>query len=303
MFEVFGSWVDWKRSQISAGLNSLVFDAKLNMMDAKDKRDNKKKVNYSKKKSSTYDKKKEKESETMVEEKPVVKVESKKESTESEKKDVSPKPKKNDTKPVEQKKADLADEEHPTDDGGEFDTSKEPKEPSKDLIDLKNLNSKDLLNVVYQVCLENAEELLKYTVSDEDNLSKEEAEKRNDEFDEILLPILAKEITGLDDVSGIDLKQLDEDLNNKLGVGALAGSIQSAFTMFLSNNVPYGKPLNLANNSPMEIVEEESAATVDDSNIPKVAEETVETNKPEENKENTSTKSSTTRRSNSRRKK
>lgn len=292
MFEVFGSWVDWKRSQISAGLNSLVFDAKLNMMEAKDKRDNKKKVNDSKKKSSTYDKKKEKESEskeseTKVEEKPAI----------------EEKTKKNDTKPVEQKKADLADEEHPTDDGGEFDTSKEPKEPSKDLIDLKNLNSKDLLNVVYQVCLENAQELLKYTVSDDDNLSKEEAEKRNEEFDKILLPILAKEITGLDDVSGIDLKQLDEDLNNKLGTGALAGSIQSAFTMFLSNNVPYGKPLNLANNSPMEIVEDESAATVDDSNIHKVAEGTVETNKPEENKENTSTKSSTTRRSNSRRKK
>lgn len=292
MFEVFGSWVDWKRSQISAGLNSLVFDAKLNMMDAKDKRDNKKKVKDSKKKSSTYDKKKEKESEskeseTKVEENPAIEEKSKK----------------NDTKPVEQKKTDLADEEHPTDDGGEFDTSKEPKDPSKDLIDLKNLNSKDLLNVVYQVCLENAEELLKYTVSDEDNLSKEEAEKRNEKFDNILLPILAKEITGLDDVSGIDLKQLDEDLNNKLGTGALAGSIQSAFTMFLSNNVPYGKPLNLANNSPMEIVEDESAATVDDSNISKVAEETVETNKPEENKENTSTKSSTTRRSNSRRKK
>lgn len=292
MFEVFGSWVDWKRSQISAGLNNLVFDAKLNMMDAKDKRDNKKKVNDSKKKSSTYDKKKEKESEykeseTKVEEKPAI----------------EEKTKKNDTKPVEQKKADLADEEHPTDDGGEFDTSKEPKEPSKDLIDLKNLNSKDLLNVVYQVCLENAQELLKYTVSDEDNLSKEEAEKRNEKFDKILLPILAKEITGLDDISGIDLKQLDEDLNNKLGAGALAGSIQSAFTMFLSNNVPYGKPLNLANNSPMEIVEDESAATVDDSNIPKVADGTVETNKPEENKENTSTKSSTTRRSNSRRKK
>lgn len=292
MFEVFGSWLDWKKSQASAKLDSLVFDAKLNMMDAKDKRDNKKKVKDSKKKSSTYDKKKEKESEskeseTKVEENPAIEEKSKK----------------NDTKPVEQKKADLADEEHPTDDGGEFDTSKEPKDPSKDLIDLKNLNSKDLLNVVYQVCLENAEELLKYTVSDEDNLSKEEAEKRNEKFDKILLPILAKEITGLDDVSGFDLKQLDEDLNNKLGAGALAGSIQSAFTMFLSNNVPYGKPLNLANNSPMEIVEEESAATVDDSNIPKVAEETVETNKPEENKENTSTKSSTTRRSNSRRKK
>lgn len=292
MFEVFGSWLDWKKSQASAKLDSLVFDAKLNMMDAKDKRDNKKKVKDSKKKSSTYDKKKEKESEskeseTKVEENPAIEEKSKK----------------NDTKPVEQKKADLADEEHPTDDGGEFDTSKEPKEPSKDFIDLKNLDSKDLLNVVYQVCLENAEELLKYTVSDEDNLSKEEAEKRNEKFDKILLPILAKEITGLDDISGIDLKQLDEDLNNKLGTGALAGSIQSAFTMFLSNNVPYGKPLNLANNSPMEIVEEESAATVDYSNNPKVAEGTVETNKPEENKENTSMKSSTTRRSNSRRKK
>lgn len=285
MFEVFGSWVDCKKSQISAGINSLIFDAKLNMMDAKCKRYSKKKTNDSKDKSSTYDKKNEKES------------------TETEKKYALPEPKKNGIKPVEPKKADLAEEEHPTDDGGEFDTSKEPKEPSKDFVDLKNLDCKDLLNVVYQVCLENAGELLKYTVSDEDNLSKEETEKKNEEFDKILLPILAKEITGLNDISGIDLKQLDEDLNNKLGTGALAGSIQSAFTMFLSNNISYGKTLNLANNSPMEIVGDESAATVDDSNISKVAEGTAETNKPEENKENTSTKSSTVRRSNSRRKK
>lgn len=308
MLEVFGSWLDWKKSQVSAGLDSLAFDAKLNLMNAKDKKgDNKKKFKFPKKKD-TYDKKKEKESkskesETKVEDKPIAKEENKREFNETKMKDIKPEPKKKDAEKVDPKKVDFAEKEHPMDDGGEFDASKEPKEPSKDIIDLKVLDSKNLLNVIYQVCLENAGELLKYTVSDDDNLSKEESEKRNEEFDKILLPLLAKEITGLDDVSGIDLKQLDEDLNNKLDAGALAASIQSAFTMYVSTNTPYGKPLDLTNNSPMEIVEEESAATINDDTTSKVVEGTAKTTEPEETKTNTTAKSSSTRRTNSRRKK
>jgi len=148
-------------------------------------------------------------------------------------------------------------EEHPTD---EDESGEEPKEPSKKVIDLKLLDSKHILDVIYQVCFENAEELLKHTVSDEDakNLSKEEVNKRNKEYDNILLTLIARNLTGLEDVSDVDLEQLEKDLNEKVGEANISGCIQTAFTTFVNSNVPDGKPLDLTKNAPMEIVEEAS---------------------------------------------
>lgn len=148
---------------------------------------------------------------------------------------------------------DPADGEHPTD---EDESGNEPKEPEKRIIDLKVLDSKHILDVVYTTCLENAEQLLKYTVADDENLSKEERAKVDEEFDKILLPNIAKNLTGLQDVSNIDMKQLEKDLNDKVGAGALSSSIKSAFTVYTNGNIPDGKPLDLTKNVPMEIVEE-----------------------------------------------
>ena len=291
MFETIGSWLDWKRSEVSAAMSNVAFNHHVSKIQRET--NNK---SFSNGASTTYgkctpaantskpveEKKQDKKEEVK---KPVEKKESKKEteapeinlteeidkaiekidlecagledvtdSDEDLKELIASVKKYQERKAAKAKKlnvpteVDPAEAEHPEEDA-----------PEVKVINLSEQAPKHILDVIYQVCFENAEELLKHNVSDEDmkNLSKEEIDKRNKEYDSILLTLIAKELTGLKDVSDVDLKQLEKDLNTKAGEANITGCIQTAFTTFVNNKVPEGKPLDLTKGVPMEIVTDE----------------------------------------------
>ena len=302
MFETIGSWLDWKRSEVSAAMSNTTFNHHVNKIQ-RETNNNKSLSNGA---STTYSK----SAPVANTSKPV----------EEKKQDKKEEVKKPETKPAEEKKeskipdiniteeidkaiekidlecAGLEDVAESDEDLKELIASvkkyqerkaakvkkaeklnvpaevdpAETEHPEEDVPEVKVINlseqaPKHILDVIYQVCFENAEELLKHNVSDEDmkTLSKEEIDKRNKEYDNILLALIAKELTGLKDVSDVDLKQLEKDLNAKAGEANITGCIQTAFTTYVNNKVPEGKPLDLTKGAPMEIVadEEESDPT------------------------------------------
>lgn len=296
MFEKIGSWLDWKRSEVSAAMSSMSFNHYVDKIQRETNNNSKgASTTYSKcapvvtSSKSVEEKKQDKKEEVKKPEtkKPVEK-ESKKETKvpdinltegidkaiekidlecaglediaegdEDLKELIASVKKYQERKAAKAKKAeklnvpaevDPAEKEHP-----------EEEVPEVKVINLNGQDSKHILDVLYQVCFENAEELLKHNVSDEDikNLSKEEIDKRNKEYDNILLTLIAKELTGLEDVSDVDLKQLEKDLNTKVGEANITGCIQTAFTTYVNNKVPEGKPLDLSKGTPMEIVADE----------------------------------------------
>ena len=296
MFETIGSWLDWKRSEVSAAMGNVAFNHHVNKIQ-KETNSNK---SFSNGASTTYSKC----APANTSSKPV----------EEKKQDKKEEVKKPETKPAEEKKeskipeiklteeidkaiekidlecAGLEDAVESDEDLKELIASvkryqerkatkaknaeklnvpaevdpAETEHPEEDDSEVKVINlseqaPKHILDVIYQVCFENAEELLKHNVSDEDmkNLSKEEIDKRNKEYDSILLTLIAKELTGLKDVSDVDLEQLEKDLNTKAGEANITGCIQTAFTTYVNNKVPEGKPLDLTKGAPMEIVTDE----------------------------------------------
>lgn len=295
MFETIRSWLDWKKSEVSAAMSNVAFNHHVDKIQ----RETNNNKSFSNGASTTYrkcapvntssksgeekkqDKKEEKKPETK---KPVDKketdipeinlteeinkaiekidlecagLEDVAEGDEDLKELIASVKKYQERKSAKAKKAeklnvpaevDPAETEHP-----------EEEVPEVKVINLNEQDSKHILDVIYQICFENAEELLKHNVSDEDmkNLSKEEIDKRNKEYDNILLTLIAKELTGLKDVSDVDLEQLEKDLNTKVGEANITGCIQTAFTTYVNNKVPEGKPLDLSKGTPMEIVAEE----------------------------------------------
>lgn len=293
MFEKIGSWLDWKRSEVSAAMSNASFNHYVDKIQ----RETNNNKSFSNGASTTY----RKCAPVNTSSKPEEKKQDKKEEVKKpetkpaeEKKESKKEPEINLTEEIDKaiekldleyagllgdvtesdedlkeliasvkkyrerkaaKKAeklnvsvDPAEKEHPEEDT-----------PEVKIINLSEQDSKHVLDVIYQVCFENAEELLKHNVSDEDmkNLSKEEIEKRNKEYDNILLSLIAKELTGLQDVSDVDLKHLEKDLNSKVGEANITGCIQTAFTTYVNNKVPEGKPLDLSKGTPMEIVADE----------------------------------------------
>lgn len=252
MFEVLGSWLDWKKSEVQAAVSNAAFNHHCNKIEK----------DYAKN-PSTYISKPQETKKPEIKETAAnntenktaeVKPETSTKSQDTENEDVAETAKMfaesfdkilNDSDPAEQ--------EHPEDDTPE-ETEVDATKPAKKIIDLKLQDSKRLLDVIYQVTLENAETILKYTVADDENISDEEKEKRNKMYDETLLTLLAKALTGLEDVSDVDLKALEKDLQDKLTEGAIIGATQSALTVFVNSNIPDGKPLDLTKNKPMEIV-------------------------------------------------
>lgn len=298
MFENIGSWLDWKKAEVSAAMSSMAFNHHVDKIQ----RDTNNK-SFSNGTSTTYSKcapaatsSKPVEEKKQYKKEEVKKPETKKPAEEESKKEtkvpdinltegidkaiekidlecaglkniaesdedlkelIASVKKYQERKAAKAKKAeklnvpaevDPAETEHPEEDA-----------PEIKVINLNEQDSKHILDVIYQVCFENAEELLKHNVSDEDmkNLSKEEIDKRNKEYDSILLTLIARELTGLKDVSDVDLKQLEKDLNTKAGEANITGCIQTAFTTYVNNKVPEGKPLDLSKGTPMEIVADE----------------------------------------------
>lgn len=300
MFETIGSWLDWKRSEVSAAMSNMAFNHHVDKIQKETNKSfsNGASTTYCKCAPAAYSSKPEEKKQDKKEE--VKKPETKKPAEEKkESKKETEVPEINITEEIDKaiekidlecaglsdvaesdedlkeliasvkkyqerkaaKKAekvnvpvDPAEKEHPEEDT-----------PEVKVINLSEQTPKHILDVIYQVCFENAEELLKHNVSDEDmkNLSKEEIDKRNKEYDNILLTLIAKELTGLKDASDVDLEQLEKDLNTKVGEANITGCIQTAFTTFVNNSVPEGKPLDLTKGAPMEIVadEEESEPT------------------------------------------
>lgn len=300
MFETIGSWLDWKRSEVSAAMSNVAFNHHVDKIQ----RETNNNKSFSNGASTTYskcapantsskpeEKKQDKKEEEIkkpetkpAEEKNEPKIpdiniteeidkaikkidlecaglEDVAESDEDLKELIASVKKYQERKAAKAKKAeklnvpaevDPAETEHP-----------EEEVPEVKVINLNEQDSKHILDVIYQICFENAEELLKHNVSDEDmkNLSKEEIDKRNKEYDNILLTLIAKELTGLKDVSDVDLEQLEKDLNTKVGEANITGCIQTAFTTYVNNKVPEGKPLDLSKGTPMEIVAEEPEPT------------------------------------------
>lgn len=264
MFEVLGSWLDWKKSEVQAAVSNAAFNHHCNKIEK----------DYAKN-PSTYISKPQETKKPEIKETAAnntenktaeVKPETSTKSQDTENEDVAETAKMfaesfdkilNDSDPAEQ--------EHPEDDTPE-ETEVDATKPAKKIIDLKLQDSKRLLDVIYQVTLENAETILKYTVADDENISDEEKEKRNKMYDETLLTLLAKALTGLEDVSDVDLKALEKDLQDKLTEGAIIGATQSALTVFVNSNIPDGKPLDLTKNKPMEIVGDPGEPTPSASN-------------------------------------
>lgn len=330
MFEVLGSWLDWKKSEVQAAVSNAAFNHHCNKIEK----------DYAKN-PSTYISKPQETKKPEIKETAAnntenktaeVKPETSTKSQDTENEDVAETAKMfaesfdkilNDSKNLDdimddglkdivesikkyqQKKQELAkvndldpaEQEHPEDDTPE-ETEVDATKPAKKIIDLKLQDSKRLLDVIYQVTLENAETILKYTVADDENISDEEKEKRNKMYDETLLTLLAKALTGLEDVSDVDLKALEKDLQDKLTEGAIIGATQSALTVFVNSNIPDGKPLDLTKNKPMEIVGdpgEESPTQAQEPNT--------DPTEPAPNPEPTPSASNNSTRKNSRRKK
>lgn len=292
MFETIGSWLDWKRSEVTAAMSNVAFNHHVDKIQKETNKSfsNGASTTYCKCAPAAYSSKPEEKKQDKKEE--VKKPETKKPAEEESKKETEvPEIKLTEeidkaiekidlecagledvaesdedlkeliasVKKYQERKAakktekvnvpvDPAEKEHPEDDA-----------PEVKVINLSEQDSKHILDVIYQVCFENADELLKHNVSDEDmkNLSKEEINKRNKDYDNILLTLVAKELTGLKDVSDVDLEQLEKDLNTKVGEANITGCIQTAFTTYVNNKVPEGKPLDLSKGTPMEIVAEE----------------------------------------------
>lgn len=295
MFETIGSWLDWKRSEVSAAMSNVAFNHHVNKIQ-KETNSNK---SFSNGASTTYSKapasssKPEEKKQDKKED--VKKPETKKPAEESKKETEAPEINLTEeidkaiekidlecagledvaesdedlkeliasVKRYQERKAAKAKKAEKLNVPAEVDPA-ETEHPEEDVPEVKVINlseqaPKHILDVIYQVCFENAEELLKHNVSDEDmkNLSKEEIDKRNKEYDNILLSLIAKELTGLKDVSDVDLEQLEKDLNAKAGEANITGCIQTAFTTYVNNKVPEGKPLDLTKGAPMEIVTDE----------------------------------------------
>lgn len=318
MFEVLGSFIDWKKSEVQAALSNAAFNHHCKKVE----KDYEKNPSTYISKPQTQETKKPEVKETVDDKTENKTTEVKPETPETvDDKDVAETAKMftesfdkilNDSKNLDsvmddglkdivesikryqQKKQELAkvnvpnpaEAEHPEDD------APEETELVKKIIDLKLQDSKRLLDVIYQVTLENAETILKYTVADDENISDEEKEKRNQMYDTTLLTLLAKALTGLEDVSDVDLKALEKDLQDKLTEGAIIGATQSALTVFVNSNIPDGKPLDLTKNKPMEIVGDPEEESPTQTQEPSPVSEPASANN-----------NSSTRRGNSRRKK
>jgi len=256
MFEVVGSWLDWKKSQVSAALSNVAFDAHYHKLEKsiekEAKKSEKEKVETKDDtKSSTPSENKTAVSETHDEKPKATKTESHKtDDTDNLKKDM-----KNAEEVLENLKSSLAgmsdDEEYDEllKSTGELlnkvvNLSKKPdpaeaESPQEDDVEdiedetapseftkLNMMSDSEIAQSIYKTIYENAGVLHKFIETPDMNLSKEESEKMTRDFNELFRPMLAKTLL---DTDKVDLDEMEKVLSNRLGDGTLNGTIQTAF--------------------------------------------------------------------------